>query len=218
MPDPPPSASVATRRVEASIAADGGAQIDWRVTVTGVSAPSWRVRYHAEGLRKERLQEDLSGDFPGIDLKSVDTNDLENVEAPVQIHATGKVTSFGRRDGDTVSTPIGPHPSMVHDFALLSSRKLDLRLPAQTTRATEYVVKLPAGAKVVAMPGATEKSSPFGTFALTVEPLAGGARIKTTLALTKTRIPVAEYPAFRAWCESVDAALGQRLVGTVGGH
>ena len=157
MPDPPPSASVATRRVEASIAADGGAQIDWRVTVTGVSAPSWRVRYHAEGLRKERLQEDLSGDFPGIDLKSVDTNDLENVEAPVQIHATGKVASFGRRDGDTVSAPIGPHPSMVHDFALLSSRKLDLRLPAQTTRATEYVVKLPAGAKVMAMPGARRR-------------------------------------------------------------
>jgi hypothetical protein len=42
--------------------------------------------------------------------------------------------------------------------------------------------------------------------------------VKTTLAITKTRIPVAEYPAFRKWCETVDAALGQRLVVTLGGH
>jgi hypothetical protein len=29
--------------------------------------------------------------------------------------------------------------------------------------------------------------------------------------MTKTRIGAGEYPAFRAWCEASDRALGQRL-------
>ena len=38
------------------------------------------MRYHAEAMRKQRLQEDLASDLPGLDVSSVDANDLENVE------------------------------------------------------------------------------------------------------------------------------------------
>ena len=207
-----------SRTLEATLSPDGSAVVDWRTNVRGVSAPSWRVRYHAEALRKQRLQEDLAGELPGIDIRTIEAGDMENVEAPVSLHVTGKATSFGRRDGDTLSAPIGAHASMVHDFALLSQRKLDLRIPAQTTRTSDYLLKLPAGAKLAAMPGAAASTTPFGTFSMAVEPTPGGARIKTTVTMTKTHIAVSEYPAFRSWCESVDAALGQRLVVSLGGH
>jgi hypothetical protein len=39
--------------------------------------------------------------------------------------------------------------------------------------------------------------------------------VKTTVALVKTRIGATAYPAFRAWCEEVDRALGQRATVTV---
>ena len=182
-----------------------------------VSAPSWRVRYHAESLRKQRLSEDLATDLPGADIQTVDAGDLENVEAPVQIHAKGKVPAFGRRDRDMLSIPIGPREHMVRDYATLSQRRLDLRLGAQTTTETEYTIKIPANAKVAAMPGANNLPSPFGTFQVAVDQIPGGVRVKTTLTMTKTRIPVAEYAAFRKWCETIDAALGQRLVVTLGG-
>jgi cellulose synthase operon protein C len=218
LPDPPASASVTSRVVDATLSADGSAQLDWRASVMGVSAPSWRVRYHAEALRKQRLQEDLAGEMPGVDIKTLEASDMENVEAPVQLHATAKVSAFARHDGDTLTVPIGAHGGMVHDFATLSRRKLDLRISAQTTRATEYVIKLPTGAKISAMPGPTSSTTPFGAFWLSVEPITGGARIKASITMTKTRVAVAEYPAFRAWCEQVDAALAQRLVVSVGGH
>ncbi len=217
MPDPPASASVGSRKVDATLAADGSAQIDWRVTVTGVSAPGWRVRYHAESVRKQRLSEDLSTDLPGADIQTIEANDLENVEAPVQIHAKGKVPAFGRRDQDLLSVPVGPREHMVRDYATLSSRRLDLRIPAQTTSETEYTIKIPANAKIAAMPGTNNVPSPFGTFQVAVDPIPGGVRVKTSLTMTKTRIPVAEYPAFRKWCETIDSALGQRLVVTLGG-
>jgi transglutaminase-like putative cysteine protease/tetratricopeptide (TPR) repeat protein len=218
LPNPPASASVTQRRMEATLSADGSAQIDWHTTVTGVNAPSWRVRYHADSLRKQRLQEDLASDLPGAAVQSVEAADLDNVEVPVQLHAKAKVGSFGRRDRDMLSVPIGPHEHMVRDYALLSQRKLDVRIPAQTIHATEYVIKPPPGAKIVAMPGATTSTTPFGSFEVTVEPLSGGVRVKTTITITKTRIAAAEYPAFRKWCESVDAALGQRLVMAVHGR
>ncbi len=218
LPDPPASASVAARRLEATVAADGSAQIDWRATVSGVSAPSWRERYHVESLRTRRLQEDLATDLPGIDIQSIDAGNLEDVEAPATIHAKAKATSFGRRDDSTLSVPIGPRDHMVREYATLSQRALDLRLAAQSTSETEYVIKIPATAKVAAMPGPSASTTPFGTFQVTVDPISGGVKVKTTITITKTRISVAEYPAFRKWCESIDAALAQRLVVSLGGH
>jgi hypothetical protein len=39
--------------------------------------------------------------------------------------------------------------------------------------------------------------------------------VKTTVALTKARIPATEYPAFRAFCEQADRELGQTVTYTV---
>ena len=125
--------------------------------------------------------------------------------------------AFGRRDHDMLSIPIGPREHMVRDYATLSQRRLDVRIPAQTTSETEYTIKVPASAKIAAMPGASNVPSPFGTFQVAVDPVPGGVRVKTSLTMTKTRIPVAEYAAFRKWCETIDGALGQRLIVTVGG-
>jgi transglutaminase-like putative cysteine protease/Tfp pilus assembly protein PilF len=218
LPNPPASASVTQRRMEATLSADGSAQIDWRTTVTGVSAPSWRARYHADSIRKQRLQEDLASDLPGAEVQTVEATDLENVEVPVQLHAKAKVGSFGRRDQDILSVPIGPHEHMVQEYALLSQRKLDVRIPAQTTHVTEYVIKPPPGAKIAAMPGGATSTTPFGSFEVVVEPLSGGVRVRTTITITQTHIAAADYPAFRKWCESVDATLGQRLVMSLHGQ
>ena len=44
----------------------------------------------------------------------------------------------------------------------------------------------------------------------------GVVRVKTTVAITKSRISAAEYGAFRAFCEQADRELGQSLTFTVG--
>jgi hypothetical protein len=48
-----------------------------------------------------------------------------------------------------------------------------------------------------------------------VESSAGALHVKTMVTLAKTRILASEYPAFRAWCEQVDRALGQRATVSV---
>jgi hypothetical protein len=163
------------------------------------------------------VQEDLGGDLSGIEVTSVDANDLEDVEVAPDLKVRARVPQFARRDQNTLSVPVGPKDHMVSDFASLSTRKLDVRLRSQNTQESDYTIKLPAGAKVTAMPAASESQTPFGTHKVTVEQVPGGVRVRTSVAVTKTRVTAAEYPVFRAWCEQVDRALGQRLVLTLGG-
>ncbi|HWL84929.1 MAG TPA: DUF3857 domain-containing protein [Polyangiaceae bacterium] len=212
LPDPPASESVGARKLEVTMSADGSAQIDWRADVTGVSASTWRQRYLAEATRKQRVQEDLSGQFAGLELGPIEVANFEDVEAKVWLHTKGKVPQFARKEGDRLSVPVGPSEHAVRDFASLSQRKLDVRLHAQTIEESDWTIHLPQGAKIVNAPTKAEGSSPFGSFRVVVDVAGTTAHVKTTVTMTKTRIKASEYPAFRAFCESIDRALGQRLV------
>ncbi|WP_394824306.1 DUF3857 domain-containing protein [Pendulispora albinea] len=212
LPDPPANESVGRRVLEATVNPDGTAQIDWRAEVTGVSAAMWRQRYLAEATRKQRVQEDLSGEFAGIELGSLEAANFEDIEAKVWIHAKAKVPQFARKEGDRLSIPVGPSDHAVRDYASLSQRRLDVRLRAQSTDESDWTVRIPAGAKIISAPTKAEGSSPFGSFRVEADVTAASAHVRTVVTLTKTRIRASEYPAFRAFCESIDRALGQRLV------
>jgi len=215
LPDPPAKESVTSRKVDVTMTPDGAAQVDWRAEVTGVSASSWRSRYHAEGSRKERVQEDLTSEFAGLEIGQVDASNLDDIEAKVELHVRAKAPRLGRREGDRVSLPMGPDGHMVKEYAPLAARRLDLRLHAQTVNESDWTVHLPPGAKVVSAPARAQGTSPFGSYAVEVEAGGAVAHVKTTITMTRTRIAAAEYPQFRAFCEAADRALGQRLVVSV---
>lgn len=215
LPEPKASESIASKKVEATVNADGSAQIDWKVEITGSSASSWRQRYHAKATQKQRVQEDLASELPGLDVQEVVASDLDDVERKVEIHAKAKATSYARKDADTRTIALGAREHMVRSYAPLSSRRRDIRIFALATQESETVVKLPQGARILGAPHAAEVNSPFGSFKIETETTGTSVRIKTTTALTKSRIPANEYGAFRAFCERIDQELGQTLTYTV---
>jgi transglutaminase-like putative cysteine protease len=212
LPDPPASESRTTRKLEAQVGADGSAQIDWQTEVTGVHASAWRARYHAETSRKQRVQEDLAGELPGLSVAGVEAGKLDDVEAPVTLRAKAKVPDLARKEDATFSVPAGPREYLVRELATQSQRKIDLRVGARTTQITEWTLKLPTGAKVSRTPKATQGTSPFGSFDVQVDSTGGTIKVKTTIVIDRARVTAAEYPAFRAFCETADRALGQRVV------
>lgn len=216
LPEPTAADSVSSKHIEASVGADGSAQIDWRVDVTGSSASSWRARYHAKATQKPRLQEDLSSELPGFEIAQVTTNELDEVEQKVQLRAKGRAPSYARKDGDSWTVPVGAKEHMVRTWAPLSSRQRDMRIFSLATEENETTVKLPQGAKVQGPPHAAEGKSPFGSYKVDVETTGNVVRVKTTVAITKSRISASEYAAFRAFCEQADRELGQSLTFTVG--
>jgi hypothetical protein len=210
LPDPPATASVSAHRLDATLAADGGAQLDWRTDVSGVEASEWRVRFHAEATRKQRVQQMLASVLPGSEVTAVDASNLEDVEQKVTMHVRGKTPQFARVAGDALSVPLGRREHMVRDYAPLASRQLDVRLFAQWTQEDDWTVRLPPGARVKSMPSAGQGASPFGSFQIDAESSSGALHVRTKVTLATTRIPASQYAAFRAWCEQVDRALGQR--------
>ena len=64
-------------------------------------------------------------------------------------------------------------------------------------------------------PRSADGTSPYGTFKVEADVNGTTVRVKTTVAVTKSRIPENEYAAFRAFCEQVDRELGQTLTYTV---
>jgi transglutaminase-like putative cysteine protease len=210
LPDPPASASVTSSKVDAVLASDGGAQLDWRADIGGVDAPEWRVRFHADATRRQRVQQMLASTLPGTEVTAVDVGNLEDLEQNVSLRVRGRAPKFARVESDGLTLPLGRREHMVRDYAPLIGRKLDVRVPSQWTSIDDWTVHLPAAAKIKNVPVPAKGSTPFGSYALEVETSAGLLHVKTTIAMTKTRISPGEYPAFRAFCEQVDRILGQR--------
>lgn len=216
LPQPPPEESVVRRKIDVALAADGSAQFGVDVQVTGAFAPSYRQRYMAEGTRRDRVTGDIADELGSVELSAgkqgVEVNNLEDIEQPVKLRAHGKAASFARREGDSLSLPAGPPQHLAAEYASLSTRTLDVVLPALTMREEEWVVRVPQGMKVTRTPIPLERHMPFGDFAITVEQGKGVVTVKSSLALRKARITPAEYAAWRVFCESVDRAFGQRIV------
>ena len=210
LPDPPATESVTSNTVEATLASDGNTQLDWRADVRGVEASQWRVRFHADATRKQRVQQMLAAILPGSEVTAVEAGGLDDIEQPVTMHVRGRAPQFARPEGDVVTMPLGQRAHMVRDFASLTTRALDLRLYTRWTTQDDWTVRLPAGAKTRSAPAVARGSSRFGSYDVAVEADAGSIRVKTTITLATTRVSASEYPAFRAWCEEVDRALGQR--------
>ncbi len=215
LPEPTAEDSVARKQLEATVGADGSAGIDVHVDVSGASASAWRARYHATATQTQRLQEDLASEMPGVEISKVTSNDLEDVEQKVQLRASGRAQAYARKDGESWTVAVGAKEHMVRSWTPLSSRRREMRIFNLGTQENETVVKLPKGAKVTASPHTAEGKSPFGAYKIDVETLGDTARVKTTVTVTKSRVSVREYPAFRAFCEQADRELGQSLTYTL---
>lgn len=208
LPDPAPEGSLTLHRLDATLTADGAALLDWRAEVSGVDASEWRVRFHAAATRKQRVQQIMGTLLPGSEVTAVEANDLDDVEQNVAMRVRGKAVQFARNDGDVLDVPLGRKEHMVRDYAALATRKLDVRIYARWTEEDDWTVRLPARATARGVPSSASGSSPFGSYELSVESNGNVVHAKTTVALMQTRIPPSAYGAFRAWCETVDRALG----------
>jgi cellulose synthase operon protein C len=216
LPDPPPEQSVSKRHVDVTLALDGSAQIGTELQVTGAHAPNWRRRYLAEGTRHERATHDFVGDFGPLEVApgrtGVEATNIEDIEQPVRLKIKGKATNFARREDATLSVPANIAARLVADLAPSSKRTLDVVIGALTTREEEWVLKVPAGARLQKVPAPQKIDSPFGHFELSVEQVAGKITVRTSLSFKKARVVPSEYAQFRAFCEAVDRGFNQRIV------
>jgi len=128
------------------------------------------------------------------------------------VKAKAKASAFARKEGDTLSAPAGPMQHLAASLAAQSGRTQDIVVGPLNTHEETWSIKLPAGTKATRVPLPLSMDTPYGSFAIKVEDAGGKVTVKSTLVLKKARILPGEYQGWRAFCEAVDRAFGQRVV------
>ena len=216
LPDPPASQTKRIKQLNAKLRPDGSAQVSMQFETSGAIAAQWRLRYHGESTRRDRVAADMAQVLPGFVMApgkaGFSSNDLEDIEEPVRLQVRGSSPNFARNQGKELSIPITPSDRYVARFASLSQRTLDVVLPYRWMVDENWTVELPVGSKVREMPKSEKIASPFGSLDLNIQRNGSKLEIRTVIKFDKKRIEPTEYAAFAKFCEQIDRALNQRLV------
>jgi hypothetical protein len=216
IPVPPPDRNFVERSVRARVQKSGEAKLTLDYRAAGYGAAEWRRQYQAESARRERLNHDLGGELPGFVIapgaQGIQTSNLGDPEEPVHIKVEGSAPSYARREGGQLSMAVTNSFRLTSAFASLSQRKQDVSIVAFSELRDNVVIELPPGARVVSAPDSANGDSRFGWYSIVVDKQADKVSVKSRLGLKVTRVPPADYAAFKAFCAEADRALGARLV------
>jgi hypothetical protein len=195
----------------ADVAADGTAQITVEERIVGGDAPTYRSSYAAEGTRAERFERRLRGLFPGLVLQEQTMENLDDLEAPVEVRYRARVPQLGRRDGTALVVSGTVLDDLLSSMARSPSRRHTLDLGGTSSYVEERTVRLPRGFTVGDVPEGGEARSEFGSLTMRVEQSGREVSARTELTIERDRIVAGDYAEFRAWVERADAILRQRI-------
>jgi transglutaminase-like putative cysteine protease len=208
----PSSDNRVERRWQVALEASGDGRVEEDLIIRGQAAPNWREHYQTEGQRKERYGRVWSGRFPGAKLDNVAMPGIGDRGAPVTVRAEVTVPRLARASaGGALELPVtGRDADFVRTYARLSARRQELVLGYPWQHDEELSYRLPTGWRLAAStpPARRVVESPFGRFTIEVEIDGSVVRIRSSLNVTRARIPADEYARFRGFLLEVDAALG----------
>ncbi|HWP09877.1 MAG TPA: DUF3857 domain-containing protein [Polyangiaceae bacterium] len=216
IPLPPPDKNYVAREVHAKVVKAGDTKLTLDYSTAGYTSAELRRQYHAESARRDRINHDIGGELPGFVIapgaQGLTTSDLDDNKQPVRIHLEGTAPTFARREGGQLSMAVTNSFRLTPAYASLSQRRQDVWLLSPAELRDSFVVELPAGAKVVALPENVNLDNPFGWVKMTVEKQGDRVTVTSRVGLRTDRVVPKDYPAFKRFCEDADRALSRRLV------
>ena len=158
--------------------------------------------------------------YPGLRVESAETSDLSRIEDDVTVRFRIAVPRLARPEsGGLALAPFGQGQNWMESFAPLSERRHDLVLnsPFETRFALRW--ELPPGMAPASLPAPERREGPFGAWSVSLQMEGNVLVARGYLQISKRRIAVADYPAFREFLAGVDRALLRtvRLVRAGGG-
>jgi hypothetical protein len=209
---------VKRRKVLTRLSSDGNAELDLTYEVSGASAASWRARYAGDATRRARVLEDLSQQFPGVEVPAgaITLNDVSNYEQPVSLRVHARAPHLLREEGGSLSSTVTPRERLVPVYASAAERHLDVDIGSVAALEEHHEITLPAGLEVKSVPPNAQLETRFGKYSLAVQRQPGKVIVDTHLELDVSRVTPADYAEFRRFCQAADAAFEPRLV--LGAH
>ena len=207
-----PERNLRARTMDVRLSPDGAAEIDVTERVVGAEASHYRSVYQSTGTRADRYERALRNQFPGLVLESQTMQNLEDLEAPVEIEYRARVPQMAQRDGERLRIA----PSVVHDLLRSLARRPERRYPLDVGGTSAYTeertVRVPRGFRAATVPSGGAADSEFGSLRLTIEGDGQTVRSRTELEIREDLVSPEKYRAFRDWVEEADTLLRQQIV------
>jgi|GEM_PF-820754 len=207
-----PDANTYEARYEIELGTGGDLTFKAQVAITGQECGWIRHRYQDPGNQREVMEKDLSNNYPGTRLDSVELSDLAGLSMPITATFGGVLGQAARPDGkDRVSLPawLG-RLSLQYALATMQDRTLPLEIDYPWRQTYVVTYRLPEGAQA-AVPPPVELDGTFGSVKRTVKQEGGLLTASTTVELKVTRVEVGDYAAFKSFCQVAERATEDRI-------
>jgi len=211
-PDASPADNSDVTRLNATLAADGSATVEYNDEARGSWTAELRRAYEPAAERKAHAEEQLSrGLLPNLKVVAIDVSDPHDIEKPFETRVSATAHEYGHKAGRGLSfAPFGQKQSFVESYALLSKRALPQQLPVPQRTVVEAQVELPQG-WTAAIPYGAQEEGPQGTYSVSYQVTGSKVVARMELILKGGTLQPAQYPAFRDFLGRLDAALRQRI-------
>jgi hypothetical protein len=196
------------------IQGSGDAGIRGKVKASGIITSYYRSTYQTEGTRKERLESELSGIFPGVGVTSYSFSGLEDFGDNVEVSFEASVPGIAMVSKDEIQMTALPSYGLYKRYASRSKRKFAVVTDHLRVFVDHYLYKAAPGTVLSSIPkpvsiGGDKEGYSFDLDVKMIDP--ANLEIKATLKIGVFRIETDRYGAFREFCRKVDEATAQRI-------
>ncbi len=214
LPEPVAKRSLEKRVFNLTLKRNGDLLFSGYTETAGVDAPGWRRRYRAVATRRERVSSDLAATLGPVELRpgprGLKVSGVDGIEAPVRLDVAG--TGTASQQGDTWVIPVGPTWTLVGTLASRAKRTHDLLVGPRNVHEETWTMTIPPGMKLQSTPKKAKIATPFGNYEQSTTIEGNKVTVRSRLSFLQERVSAGDYPAFRQFCQSVDASSGARLL------
>ena len=211
-----PQSAAGDNRIEqvfdVSVSKSGGAKLILKDTRAGQFAPILRESIETPGRFERSMKDYAARRFNGAELKKIKSSDPLD-QGPAWSEIELDVPQLGSSSGDRLSLPACFEPlNLTQRYAPEARRVSDLQFYTPWSRKTTIRYTFEPGAKFSSLPKEESLKLPSGSYSRSVKQTGAEILIDELLELPSTRIPAAEYEAFKNLCQRVDELLDQKVL------
>jgi len=196
------------RTISARVEVDGTIRFSGATYVRGEDAPELRRQLEPGESKLGYVRDHLAQVLPAVEVHDVQLP--LSLSDTVSLSFDGELTSFhGHRSATLPSSWM--ERNYVTTLAAKNSRAQDLLLEAPWTTTEEIHIELPSGAHLASVPQNQSISSEFGNAEIEYATVGDHITVLSTVKFSATRIPAAQYAAFRLFAADVETAFRRNL-------
>jgi len=212
IPQATPRENLIEQRFTAKVERSGAGTILLHDVRHGQFAPGYRQLAETPGQFERYMKEHAAKRFNGAELEKLELAPPDE-QGPMWIKSTMKVPALATQSGERKAIPAALDLlNLSQRYASDTKRKCDLELYFPWERKTEIVYELDKGLKIASLPEEAEITGPFGTYRRKFTRKNETLVLQEEFVQARHRVPVAEYEAFKSFCNRIDSLMDQKIL------